>query len=157
MKPPDMSNLGTPTEVAEYLHTSVAQLARLRYSGKGPKFVKMGRRVLYRWSDVAQWLERNTMPRTDDPHDYAGDELAHVIRDLINDAVSECLGMANLDRPDLTEQQLFEYLLHDIELPVTRQMIHYAVIRREIVPTRLRNGNYFSKRDGLEWIRSRKQ
>ena len=57
----------------------------------------------------------------------------------------------------LTEQELFEYLLYDQELPVTRRTIHYAVIRREIVPTRLGNGNYFSKRDGLEWIRSRKR
>jgi hypothetical protein len=36
-------------------------------------------------------------------------------------------------------------------------MIHYAVLRREIVPTRLGNGNYFSKQDGLEWVRSRKR
>jgi predicted DNA-binding transcriptional regulator AlpA len=64
-----MPNLGTPHEVAEYLHTSVAQLAQFRYLGKGPKFVKVGRRVLYRWSDVAEWLERNTLQRTDDPHD----------------------------------------------------------------------------------------
>jgi hypothetical protein len=85
-----------------------------------------------------------------------GDQLAHVIRDLINKAV-DGMGMGNLDRPNMTEQELFEYLRYDMELPVTRRMIKYAVMRREVVPTRLGNGNYFSKRDGLEWIRSRKR
>ena len=56
----------------------------------------------------------------------------------------------------MTEQGLFEYLRYDMELPVTRRMIKYAVMRWEVVPTRLGNGNYFSKRDGLESIRSRK-
>ena len=87
----------------------------------------------------------------------AGDQLAHIIRDLINKAVANGMGMGNLDRPNMTEQELFEYLRYDMELPVTRRMIKYAVMRREVVPTRLGNGNYFSKRDGLEWIRSRKR
>ena len=42
-KPPEMSDLGTPPEVAEYLHSTVAQLAQFRYMGRGPKFVKVGR------------------------------------------------------------------------------------------------------------------
>jgi hypothetical protein len=87
----------------------------------------------------------------------ASDQLAHIIRDLIHEVVANSAGMGDLNRPNLTEQALFQYLLHDQELPVTRRMIHYAVIRREIAPTRLGNGNYFSKRDGLEWIRSRKR
>ncbi len=87
----------------------------------------------------------------------AADQLAQLVRDLINDAVADGMGMGNLDRPNMTEQQLFEYLRYEQDLPVTRRMIHYAVMRREIVPTRLGNGNYFSKRDGLEWVRSRKR
>jgi len=55
-KPPEMPDLGTPGDVAQYLHTTVANLAQLRYLGRGPKFIKVGRRVLYRWSDVADWL-----------------------------------------------------------------------------------------------------
>jgi hypothetical protein len=86
----------------------------------------------------------------------AADELAHVIRELINEAVAGGLGLGELDRPNLTEQQLFEYLHDSEELPVSRRAIKYAVMRREIVPTRIGNGNYFSKRDGLQWIRSRK-
>lgn len=65
--------------------------------------------------------------------------------------------MDELDKPVLTETALFEYLAHDEGLPVTRRSVKYAVRRREILPTRLGNGNYFSKRDGLDWIASRKQ
>lgn len=86
----------------------------------------------------------------------AADELAHVIRELINETVARGAGLRDLDRPNLTEQELFEYL-HDIEeLPVSRRAIKYAVMRREILPTRIGNGNYFSMRDGLDWVRSRK-
>lgn len=84
------------------------------------------------------------------------DELAKLIRELINDAVARGLGFRDVDRPNLTEQQLFEYLHHDEMLPVTRRAIKYAVIRREIAPTRIGNGNYFSMRDGLDWVKSRK-
>lgn len=86
----------------------------------------------------------------------AANELAHVIRELINEAVARDLGLRDLDRPNLTEQQLFEYLKDSERLPVTRRAIKYAVMRREIVPTRIGNSNYFSMRDGLDWIRSRK-
>ncbi|ORB29593.1 hypothetical protein [Mycolicibacterium parafortuitum] len=65
--------------------------------------------------------------------------------------------MDYLDRPNLTEQELFEYLFLDLDLPVTRRSVKEAVKRREIRPTRLGNGNYFSKRDGLDWVKSRKQ
>jgi hypothetical protein len=54
--------LATP-EVAEYLRTTTAQD---RYKGTGPKFIKRGSRVLYRWSDVLDWLDRNTFQRTDE-------------------------------------------------------------------------------------------
>jgi len=86
----------------------------------------------------------------------AADELAHVIRKLINEAITRDSGLRDLDRPNLTEQELFEYLKNNEQLPVTRRAIKYAVIRREIVPTRISNRNYFSMRDGLDWIRSRK-
>lgn len=65
--------------------------------------------------------------------------------------------MDDLDRPNMTEQELWEYLYYDEDLPVTRRAIKWAVLRREIVPTRLGRANYFSKRDGLNWIESRKQ
>lgn len=58
--------LATPTEVAEYLRTTPASLAQDRYRGVGPKFIKHGHKVLYRWSDIVEYLDRNTFQRTDD-------------------------------------------------------------------------------------------
>ncbi|BBY92311.1 hypothetical protein MGALJ_19800 [Mycobacterium gallinarum] len=57
--------LAIPAEVAEYLRTTPAALAQDRYRGTGPKFIKHGSRVLYRWSDVLEWLDHNTFERTD--------------------------------------------------------------------------------------------
>jgi hypothetical protein len=48
----------------------------------------------------------------------AADELAHVIRKLINEAVARGLGLRDLDRPNLTEQELFEYLHNSEALSV---------------------------------------
>jgi hypothetical protein len=50
-----LPTLATPAEVAEYLHTTTASLAQDRYRGTGPKFIKRGSTVLYRWSDVLEW------------------------------------------------------------------------------------------------------
>jgi hypothetical protein len=62
----------TAKEVAAYLHTSEAGLAQLRYRGIGPKFIKVGpRKVIYRWSDVRDYLDANTCQRTDDPRGAA--------------------------------------------------------------------------------------
>ncbi len=57
----------SPKEVAAALGTSEAGLAQMRYRGTGPRFIKIGhRRVMYRWSDVAAFLDANVMSRTDD-------------------------------------------------------------------------------------------
>ncbi|WP_308205950.1 helix-turn-helix transcriptional regulator [Mycolicibacterium gadium] len=50
--------------MAEYLRTTVAALAQLRYRGTGPKFLSLGRRVLYRWADVEAWLAESLRNRT---------------------------------------------------------------------------------------------
>jgi hypothetical protein len=65
--PDQLPALAVPAEVAVCLHTTTASLAQDRYRGTGPKFIKRGSRVLYRWSDVLEWLERNTLQRTNDP------------------------------------------------------------------------------------------
>ena len=66
--------------------------------------------------------------------------------------------MNNDDDPVLNEQQLFEYLRFERSLvSVTRRSVKWAVINREIVPTRIGNKNWFSRRDGDDWIKSRKQ
>jgi hypothetical protein len=63
--PPGLPELATAGQVAEYLHTNVNSLAQMRYLGNGPKFIKVGRLVRYRWADVLDWLAQNTMRRTD--------------------------------------------------------------------------------------------
>lgn len=60
-------DIASPRQVAELLNTTEAGLAQMRYRGRGPKFVKIGRKVLYRWSDVRDYLDANTCQRTDDP------------------------------------------------------------------------------------------
>ncbi|HTX94344.1 MAG TPA: DNA-binding protein [Mycobacterium sp.] len=46
------------------LNTSLMGLAQMRYRGTGPKFIKRGSRVLYRWSDINDYLDRHTHKRT---------------------------------------------------------------------------------------------
>lgn len=60
------SPLATPDEVAKFLRTTTAKLANDRYRGLGPKFVKHGRRVLYRWDEVLEWVNANMIQRTDE-------------------------------------------------------------------------------------------
>lgn len=63
---PHSDQLATPEEVADFLRIPEPRLAQDRYYGVGPKFVKYGRRVRYRWSDVHAWVDANTVQRTDD-------------------------------------------------------------------------------------------
>ena len=47
----------TTAEVAEMFRTSAETVRYWRHVGKGPRSYKVGRRVLYRESDVAAWAE----------------------------------------------------------------------------------------------------
>lgn len=58
--PPGMP-LATPQEVAEYRRTTVAALAQERYRGEGPPYIKAGRRILYDWNGLREWLSANTV------------------------------------------------------------------------------------------------
>jgi hypothetical protein len=71
MQNPADIDTALPSEVAPVLGTTEAGLAQQRYRGRGPKFVKVGRKVLYRWSDVRAYLDANTCQRTDDPRGLA--------------------------------------------------------------------------------------
>jgi predicted DNA-binding transcriptional regulator AlpA len=51
-------------ELADYLGTTTQRLATHRMKGTGPRFVKEGRRVLYRRAEVEAWLDSNTRERT---------------------------------------------------------------------------------------------
>lgn len=59
--------LATDPEFCEFAGLSRGQSAQLRYTGRGPKFIKVtGRQVRYRWADIEQWLEQRTAQSTAD-------------------------------------------------------------------------------------------
>lgn len=57
-------DVALPRDVAALLDTTPNGLAQMRYRGTGPRFIKRGRRVLYRWSDIRAYLDANTMTIT---------------------------------------------------------------------------------------------
>lgn len=56
---PKRAGLAKAHEVAEYLNTTLNQLSRLRFEGHGPRYIKLGRSVRYRWEDVYAWVDEN--------------------------------------------------------------------------------------------------
>ena len=49
-------NLLNSSFAADWLGLSTSTLAKLRHTGKGPSYVKLGRRVVYRASDLEVWV-----------------------------------------------------------------------------------------------------
>jgi hypothetical protein len=45
-----------------------ASLAKMRSVGGGPMFIKAGRKVLYRRSDLVEWLNRRRVRSTTEAH-----------------------------------------------------------------------------------------
>ena len=41
--------------------------AAMRHKGSGPRYVKLGRKVYYRRTDVQAWIDSNVYTRTDRP------------------------------------------------------------------------------------------
>lgn len=66
-----MSNLLNPDQLGERWQKSRQSLAQMRYRGDGPKFVKIGKSVFYRESDVLEFEESQTRTRTDDEPEAA--------------------------------------------------------------------------------------
>ena len=61
------TDLLTTEEAARYLRLSARTLERYRVTGEGPRFLKIGRRVLYRQSDLDGWLKNKSRRSTSDP------------------------------------------------------------------------------------------
>ena len=61
------TDLLTTDEGAKYLRLSPRTLERYRVTGEGPRFLKVGRRVLYRQSDLDEWLKNKSRRSTSDP------------------------------------------------------------------------------------------
>ncbi len=60
-------NMSVPaSEAARILGIPVGSLANMRWAKCGPRYIKAGnRRILYRLSDLAEWLEKNVVLTTD--------------------------------------------------------------------------------------------
>ena len=54
----------TQDEAAKRLRLSPRTLERMRLNGDGPRFIKAGRRVLYRNSSLEAWVDDRTFVRT---------------------------------------------------------------------------------------------
>jgi hypothetical protein len=57
------------SEAARALNLSQSTLAKLRLSGKGPVYCKLGRRVVYRVRDLDDWLTDRLRRSTSDDGD----------------------------------------------------------------------------------------
>lgn len=56
--------LMTQSDLADYLGKSNGWCERARWAGEGPKFVKLGRHVRYRASDVEDWIASSVRQST---------------------------------------------------------------------------------------------
>ena len=59
-----ISDLLTTPETAEVLRCSKSSLDKWRLKGLGPKFVRVGSRIRYRASDVAEFVAAQTRSST---------------------------------------------------------------------------------------------
>lgn len=55
-----------PTEAARRLGVQPGTLHNWRWAGRGPRFVKLGSRVRYRLTDLADYLDERTRSSTSD-------------------------------------------------------------------------------------------
>lgn len=58
------NELLTPVELGTMLGKSPASLSQWRYMGIGPRFIKAGRVIRYRRSDIDAWLDQQTRQQT---------------------------------------------------------------------------------------------
>ena len=54
----------TPEEAAHVLTSKARTLERWRSTGTGPRYIKVGRRVAYRLSDLEVWIEQQARQHT---------------------------------------------------------------------------------------------
>jgi predicted DNA-binding transcriptional regulator AlpA len=62
----EASKVVTAKVAAHLVGLSESTLAKLRLNGNGPVYCKLGRRVLYRHSDLEQWLQSRIARDTSD-------------------------------------------------------------------------------------------
>jgi predicted DNA-binding transcriptional regulator AlpA len=65
MKQPGNPLLDAPA-TSQWLGLSMSKLAKMRLDGTGPKYAKLGVRVVYRPEDVNDWLDAHIRQSTND-------------------------------------------------------------------------------------------
>lgn len=50
-----------PPAVAAFRHKTIGALAQERFAGTGPRYIRDGRRVLYKAGDLAEYIAANTV------------------------------------------------------------------------------------------------
>lgn len=63
---PELPKVVSAKVAARYVGLSESTLAKLRLNGNGPTYCKLGRRVVYRPTDLDQWLQSRTARDTSD-------------------------------------------------------------------------------------------
>src|SRR4051794_7073505 len=61
-----------PDEASRVTRLAVQTLARLRCEGRGPRFIRLGSRILYRLSDLEDWLTSRTATSTTEADELEG-------------------------------------------------------------------------------------
>lgn len=62
-----------------------------------------------------------------------------------------------LDIPDLKEAGLVQFMRDCFGPAITVNIIHQAIVDREIVPTKIGRNNWFSRRDGINWFEAQRE
>ena len=57
----DRRNLATPEELSEFLGIPIGTLYAWNHRGTGPKALKIGRHLRYRWREVEAWLDAQAL------------------------------------------------------------------------------------------------
>ena len=50
----------TPKELAKYLGVATHTLSTYRMCGTGPKYIKLGRVIRYKFNDVLDWIDEKS-------------------------------------------------------------------------------------------------
>lgn len=61
-----MNTLITTNQAANMLCLSEMTLRKWRWEGKGPRFIKLGRKVAYRQEDLYDWIDSQSRMSTSD-------------------------------------------------------------------------------------------
>lgn len=64
------TNLITPETLAERWNITKTTLSQWRWNGRGPKYLKLGRRVMYRIQDVEEFEEQKVRRDTSQGFDH---------------------------------------------------------------------------------------